>query len=371
MAKRTIIHPGFPKSGTTALQGSLANCIPDLASQGIVFTPQTNNSHHRSAWAVTGFVFGWAGNGGTTYPISIWDKFSKQIRSEKGTSLITSEFFTGAKLDAIKKIKADLGESEYVVVFTIRPFARVLPSRYQQSLKKGLTLTYSEWLERLFDPAAKDVQVIDYAGKVGQWASVFGKENVRLVITDESNPDMLYRRFETATSIKQNTLKPAKNERLNRSLTISEVEILRQVNLMKPDSWKWPKYKEFVRANFVQHLSDSPSKFPGDKKLELPSWADEALAPYAHQQIQSFKDLGIEILGDLDSLYTPSATKVEVPDMSLVPVEIAADIILHLSSFQTLDRASTRKLISEIGVRLANSDKAVVKPLGKIIKKLV
>lgn len=351
MASRIIIHPGFPKSGTTALQASLMQAQADLVSQGLHFNPPWNNAHHRAAWAVSDYVFGWETNGGEKTPIEVWDKLVGEVKAASQAALISSEFLIHTDEQTVQRIRKDLGDAEYKIVFTIRAFAKVLPSRYQQSLKKGRTWTYEDWLRKVFSSDIKKLGLTDYAGTIKIWAKVFGAENVSVLIADESNPENLYRGFESAIGIGAGTLKPAKVKRLNRSLTASEVEILRQVNLRKPKKWKWRQYNAFVRGKFARHLSDHPTKFPDDPKLQLPDWAFEALEPYAKDQIDKLNKLGVSILGDVNVLYAKSRGANSVQAQH-VPAEMAADLVLHLASIQSLEETSTRGLVREVFKRI-------------------
>ena len=51
--KRLIIHPGFHKSGTTALQESFALNRALLREHGILYPRIGTKAHHRVAWALT------------------------------------------------------------------------------------------------------------------------------------------------------------------------------------------------------------------------------------------------------------------------------------------------------------------------------
>lgn len=346
MAKRIFIHPGFPKSGTTALQASLMQAKDELAEQGILFNPPWNNAHHRAAWALTNYTFGWSDKGGETTPTSVWENLVADIKKSSRAALISSEFLIRADSQTVEKVRNDFAGFDCKIVFTLRPFAKVLPSRYQQTLKKGKTWTYDKWLQTILNGEKQNVQLLDYAGVIESWTEVFGPDNVVLIIADETNPDSLYRNFETVVGLKPGTLKPAKIKRLNRSLTASEVEVLRQVNLRKPKKWKWQQYNSFIRGKFIRILSDNPSKFPDDSKLLLPKWASEKLQPYVDSQIAKISDLPIKVFGELQSL--KSESKNELQNTKLIPAEMAADFVLQLASIQSLHETSTKSLVREL-----------------------
>lgn len=350
MGRLVVIHPGFPKSGTTALQASLKQAQQELKAQGYEYNPPWNNAHHRAAWALTKYTFGWSGKGGETTPISVWENLVTEVSKSSKSALISSEFLIRADSQTIKKIKNDFVGADFKIVFTLRPFAKVLPSRYQQTLKKGKTWTYDKWLHTILDGEKSNVQLLDYAGIIESWARVFGPDRVSIIIADETNPDSLYRSFETAVGLNENSLRPAKIKRLNRSLTASEVEVLRQVNLRKPKKWKWKQYNTAIRGKFVRQLSDNPSKFTNDSKLQLPKWAFEKLQPYVDYQLSAIADLPIFVHGDLQSLRSGSNDGPQ--DSRFIPAEMAADFVLQLASIQSLSETSTRGLVREIMTRI-------------------
>lgn len=376
MAEKVIIHVGFPKTGTTALQASLFQAQSDLETQFIIYNPPWNNAHHRAAWSLIEYVFGWNAKGGSSTPKNVWTKFVNQVNSTNGTVLISSEFFIKANSVQINRIKNEINAKNVEIIFTLRPFAKILPSRYQQSLKKGMKWSYEEWLKKVFESesmtpslefATKNPFMVDYAETISLWANTFGLQNVKLVLTDEANPENLYRRFEEATGISKDTLKTAKTKKLNRSLTLSEANILREVNKRRPKKWKWGQYRYFIRGNFVKYLSDNPSKFPNDPKLQLPKSVLPFIETYALDQIQKIKDLGVIILGNPAELHVDNSGNIENLDSGTIPVEMAADLVIHLSSISRLSGTSTRNLIKEVGIRLKRSTKFYIRLVGKII----
>jgi len=375
MADKIFLHVGFPKTGTTALQASLADSSTELLALGFDYSPPWNNAHHRAAWSLVDYVFGWNSKGGSKTPKSVWNKFVKDINKRDGNVLISSEFFIRANIELINKIKNELSAKEYVIVFTLRPFAKILPSRYQQTLKRGMTWTYEQWLEKVFgaeldlemtDFAEPNPELIDYVTIIKNWADVFGKENIKLVLTDETNPDNLYRRFEQALGLPSNLLKIAKAKKLNRSLTASEASILRAVNAQKPKKWKWNQYRYFIRGNFVKYLSDSPSKFPQDPKLQLPNSVLSRIESYSLDQIKRLDNLGISIYGDTSLLHEANSGNESEKNFDQVPVEMVADLVIHLSSVTRFAGTSTKGLVREIGSRLVRSPRFIVRVVGKI-----
>lgn len=225
---KLIIHAGFPKSGTTALQAALRHNTDLLASAGVTYPISKKDAHHNSVAALVGRSVGWASN---KRDLGIWDEFVSSIKHNNSEiTLISSEFFTAAGKEQIKKIKKDFKNYEFEIIFTIRELEKIIPSFYQQSLKKGSTLTYPQWISEKFLTPSGELRsipkIINHASVLARWASIFGDENITLVIGDSHNPDALFTNFESAIQIPK--LIPIETRGLNRSLTVRECEILRR-----------------------------------------------------------------------------------------------------------------------------------------------
>ena len=107
--KRLVIHPGFHKSGTTALQESLAKSRQTLRGMGVLYPSIGTKTHHRAVWALEGRVWGWKKRGGERTSTKVWENLVKRIDSAKeGTVVISSEFFSELDGEKIRSIRHDL-----------------------------------------------------------------------------------------------------------------------------------------------------------------------------------------------------------------------------------------------------------------------
>ena len=81
MTKRIVIHAGFFKTGTTALQSSLAANREKLLQNGVLYPALSSGNadrstgQHRAAWAIKGRHWGWEGQGGNETPIKVAPRF--------------------------------------------------------------------------------------------------------------------------------------------------------------------------------------------------------------------------------------------------------------------------------------------------------
>ena len=90
-----LLHVGFHKTGTTALQSAFAAARPKLEAAGVRY-PGNRNSHHRAAMAATNRTWGWGAQGGRRPRMHYWDDVVAESREHPGRVCISSEAFSGA-----------------------------------------------------------------------------------------------------------------------------------------------------------------------------------------------------------------------------------------------------------------------------------
>lgn len=141
--KKLIIHPGFHKTGTTALQQALSEVRDELLDPEFVYPHTAGNAHHRAARSVIDKTWGWKNRGGrSTDPIE-WKKLERKLGSDKDTAIISSEFFSEADQTQLVNLAKRLDGIDLQVIFTWRPLPFMLASSYQQYLKYGLKKSYT------------------------------------------------------------------------------------------------------------------------------------------------------------------------------------------------------------------------------------
>ena len=75
---------------------------------------------------------------GRVPPIAAWERLLGEIRAaNEPRVMISSEFLAGAEPETVKRIVADLDPQRIHVVATLRPLASLLPSQWQQDVRRG------------------------------------------------------------------------------------------------------------------------------------------------------------------------------------------------------------------------------------------
>ena len=306
--KRLIIHPGFHKSGTTALQESFALNRPLLRENGIFYPPIGSKAHHRVAWALTQRPWGWNRRGGERTPEKYWDRMASRINGAKEeTVILSSEFFSEIDGERIRKIRSEIKGRDIQILFTLRPLAKLLPSSYQQYLKYGITIEYEDWLYAILDkPGESKVSPTFWKrhshGKVvARWVDIFGKSNVTLLIVNEAQPTFLFDEINKFLNLPTGSLNAAPSGS-NRSLTMEEISLLLELNRQFPKERVWDEYEVFVRAGYIRHLTDHVPPAADKARLLTPQWAVDKANELGKVIQKELLGTGVKIIGDVDSL---------------------------------------------------------------------
>lgn len=307
MKNSVFLHIGVPKTGTTALQAALANNRKELVKQNVRYPSQWRNAHHRAAWAITERTWGWKGRGGTTTSMGYWNKLVKETKTSKDI-ILSSEFFCEANNKQSEKIVNDLGLDRLQVVITLRPFGKLLPSAWQQYLKYGVKLTYPQWLEAILNQPRESAPTPtfwmrhDHPALLNKWLKLVGPERINLVVVDDSDHNFIYQAFENLLNLTPQTLQKKQDKVSNRSMTLAEAELLRQINLAQSENSTWDKYESFVRRSFMHEILNSPILETAPVKLTTPYWAAEKANQIAKGYFEEISKMNLKIIGDLNQL---------------------------------------------------------------------
>lgn len=365
--KKLILHVGFHKSGTTALQESFYVQRKDLLSQGISYPTTGRRAHHRAVWALAGKRWGWKERGGETTPYRVWTKIASQInRSKVETVVLSSEFFSEITTEKIRQIQKDIKTRDVKVLFTLRPLAKLLGSSYQQYLKYGTKQDYSTWLHSVLDEPGKSKinptfwKRHMHSEVVARWAEVFGSGNVSVILVDEQKPELLFDSINDYLGLPKGILK-SQPSGSNRSLSMEEITLLLELNRKFPEDRTWPEYLTFVRNGYVRELTDKVPAQAGKDKLPTPAWAVEAGNKLASVSKAKLQELNIKVYGDLESLDKAKVLEGEPSYPDSIDIETVALAMLAFDAksvgkypFDWLKEALVRKV--KKALRLIKSD---------------
>jgi hypothetical protein len=137
---------------------------------------------------------------------------------------------------------------------------------------------------------------------VERWVSVVGRKNLTVVVVDDNRPDMLLRTFERFLGLPDGLLVPERG-RLNRSLSLAEVELIRQLNIAFVErGWSPAAFKRFVRLGVTQRLQTERVPEPDEAAIVTPRWALARAAEIGAAAGKRIEGTGVRVIGDLSVL---------------------------------------------------------------------
>jgi hypothetical protein len=352
MARRLLVHAGFHKTGTTALQSSLFAVRNQLKQEGFFYPSIGGKAHHKAIYSLMEKGWGWEDRGGNPPNLKVWPRFARSIRNFKKSSIISSEFLCELSETQIKKFKAALEIEETTIYFTLRPLLKIVPSAYQQHLKIGIRSDYEKWLHSILDvPGQSSITPSfwvrhQHAKVLKKWINVYGKERVKLIIVDESNPNFMYETFNREWGLSKNLLKAQEGEDSNRSLTLDEIALLRRVNRKFPKRRSWHDYETFIRQGAFKYLTNKVKPSSDAARLLTPQWAVEKIQEISKESVAEIKKFGIEIIGDIDKFELASIPTGVSQEPEQIPVDLAAKALIALD-LRVVNTFPTRWMIRQ------------------------
>ncbi|MER6623625.1 hypothetical protein [Streptomyces sp. NPDC000931] len=359
-----LLHIGPHKTGTTAVQGALFAAKEEMARHGVDFPAHSRHPIE----AVLAACARPAMMGDTVPTEKHWQRLLDQVAATgRRTSVISSEFFADAEDGAtIARIVEQLGGDRVHVLVTLRPLARIMPSQWQQYVQNGLRLGYEPWLEHMLRRAPYDRPTPSFWRRhrhdrlVERWVGATGPDRVTVVVVDDRDRDALMRTFEALLGLPGGLLQPVP-ETANRSLTLAETEMLRNLNKeFRGNALPEELYSRLVRHGAIAHMKNACSPTPQDVKIRTPQWALEAAAGIGAETAARIGSLGVRILGDPESLSRVPASGGQPGEPRLAP-EVAAQALFGMLTTvaatngtdkgRTVHRTSSKELVKVLGHR--------------------
>ncbi|WP_416979060.1 hypothetical protein [Streptomyces sp. T028] len=297
-----LLHIGPHKTGTTSIQGALFGAKEKLPEYGVEF-PFTSRHPMQGVLAVCsrgGMI------GDTTPTERHWEQLLEQVEATgRKTSVISSEFFADAPDDAtIERVVEQLGGERVHVLVTLRPLAKIMPSQWQQYVQNGLRMGYEDWLEHMLRKAPYEKPNPSFWRRhrhdrlVERWVRVVGADRVTVVVVDDRDREGLMRTFEALLGLPSQLLQPVPDT-ANRSLTLAETEMLRNLNKeFRGNGLPDELYSKLIRNGAVMHMKNACSPTSQDVKISTPSWAVEAAAGIGAEMAERITGMGVRVLGD-------------------------------------------------------------------------
>ncbi|NJD29468.1 MAG: hypothetical protein FIA92_14385 [Chloroflexi bacterium] len=324
-----LVHIGPHKTGTTALQGAFHLARTQAKEQGVQYAGYGRHSASQ-VLAVIGRPSPWSDDRKPP-DIRTWQRLAAEVRGARAQRVVlSSEYFSEADSDTIRRVVRDLGGEPIHIAVTLRPIARILPSQWQQYVQNRLTEEFDVWLRKLLTQPRGKVSPNfwrrhQHDALIRRWADVVGAENVTAVILDEKDHDFVLRVFEELVGLTSGTLQfdPAL---VNRSLTLPEIEMVRAFNaIYKAEKMPVPLYTRVLRRGAAA-LMERRKPAPDEAKVDLPPWSLEPVGQLAREIVDGIAASGVRVVGDLESLTRVSTRREEGSAPYVIKPDVAASL---------------------------------------------
>ena len=376
--KTVIIHAGFHKTGTTALQHSLQASTEPLKAAGYRYPiVDQGTSQSGSVLALADRGWGWQARGSKVIPKKVWTKLVKQTLAGNDNVILSSEFFSELDENQVQQVKTAFTGQNVQIVFTMRALDKLFPSTYQQSLKSGSSYSYEAWLERTVTDYFGDQKTgfwkrNRHAHVISRWMQIFGAANVTIITADESNPELLFDRFSEYLKLPVGSLKPVAESGLNRSLLLDEIYLLRAINKNVPKSRNWNAYMTFIRRGTFEQITATPApKVTAPLKLRTPKAYAKKIEQIAALEMAELKALDLRVLGDIRDLEVGTAPVGANAEVTEIAIEKVAAVIASYD-FGLLKLISPRSMLKNWLPYFENRlPKAIYKSIAALTRKIL
>lgn len=294
-----LLHIGPPKTGTTAIQQAFHAARAKLPEYGVRYAGRGS----RPRDAVHALL-----SDGRRAPLKAWNALAAEVAGAGDMRVcISNEQFAGADARAAARAVAELGGPQVHVVMSVRPIAALLPSQWQQRVRRSFQMIgYDDWLREVLEGEPGQPHhdhfwsLHDLPRQLERWGSAAAPERVTVLVPDESDREFLPRIFEGLLGLPEGLL-VAPADRSNRSLDLAEAELLRSLDAMAAEQG-WPKarYVAEIKEPISKRVRSLPRQttYP----ILLPAWARDRVVELEHLRADTLRASAVRIIGEPDSL---------------------------------------------------------------------
>ena len=322
---------GLPKTGTTYLQGLLAENRDRLREAGVLYPFVRPGGMFHGAVDVRGSheKFGLDAD----LVAGTWAELCARARAFEGTTLLGHEVLGGATPEQVAAALDPLAGLEVHVVVTARDLGRQSTAHWQEEVKLGDARSFAD-LEReeLRADTGRDAgpdaggrrprfwHAQDAADALRRWTSAgLPLERAHLVVVPPPGApaDELWRRFAEAAGIDAGVLDPTSAPAANPSLGVAEVALLRAVNRELAGRLPAGEYHRLVKRGWAEtELAGS-----GGRRPRTPSRLADVLGAATDRWVEEVRAGGYAVHGRLEELAPVLAGPDEPDPDELLPGE--------------------------------------------------
>ena len=376
MSDKVLLHVGTPKTGTSYLQDVLFRNRPTLLSHGITYPAERFDAHFLAALDLMQMPWG----GLQAEAIGAWDRLAAAVRAAPGTSIVSHEILATASRSQVRRALESVGHgdgAEVHVILSVRDLVRQIPAEWQENVKHRATLGYADFLARIQDPERASrigswfwgVQEIPEI--LDRWGDDLPPEHIHLVtVPPPGAPDLLWKRFSTAFGLDGIEL-DLEAERVNPSLGVPEIALLRRINRRANRDLHPPDYRPLVRELLAHQTLSQRTHSP---RLALPPAIHPWVQELSESWVGEIRRRSYDVVGELgDLIGAPPVTEYADPDH---PIErqvanAGVDAIKALLLENARLRREEERLHGELGEAHRALERSYLRPTYRLREKVV
>jgi len=305
------------KSGTTFIQDTLKRNREGLAEQGFLFP----GSRWREQVLGVLDVLDQQRHGAVVdgAPGS-WDRLLEEMAAFEGTAIISMEFLAASPREKIEKVVHSLAPARVQVVVTLRDLGRNLPAMWQEGLKNGATLDWTDYLDQVrsgdtAEPgfARQFWRRMAYPSICRRWSEVVGPEHMALITVPHPGAPwtVLWQRFCSVTGLDARRLPPSPPG--NASISAPSALVLRRLNERLRDDGVPLPYPDVVKHSLAKRGMAERKEVEAPIGFQVPDW----LSRRAAKQIAQFRELDLPVVGDLEELRPVTTRGVDLTEVTV------------------------------------------------------
>jgi hypothetical protein len=292
------------------------------------------------------------------------------IRQWDGDRVIVSHELLGtASSRQAQRLVRSLSPSDVHVVLTVRDYARLLPSVWQQEIRKGRTWTWEEFRDAVQDPEQGPATAgvafwlrFDAERILRIWGEVIAPSNIHVVIVPlpDAAPDALLTRFAQATGVDSRALAGVQPD-ANTTIGLAETEVLRRLNVALDGSLNEREYTRVVGKGVVPALQEREASSRAALPADQQAWA----AAKSEELVRFLQSHPCQVVGDLADL-TPPAREAgqdadDLTDADLVePMQVALVAVSQAyAKYWSNNRGREETVSADVSTRAASRARAL------------
>jgi hypothetical protein len=340
-----LVHIGPYKTGTTAIQAAFHLARKRALAQGVQYAGY-GRQPMTAVMAGIGKPSPWAANR-TPPNRAVRRQLVGEIRGSNARQVVlSSESFSDAEPDAIRRVVEELGGDQVRIAVTLRPLGKVIPSQWQQYVQNRLVEPFDTWLDALLNkPRGTVTPTFWFRHRhdelIKRWADIVGPERITAIVLDDRDHGLAYRAFEELTGLSAGTLVPDP-QLSNRSMTLAEIEVIRAFNIAYKEAALPPVLYQRVMRTGAAQLMERRTPAPSEGKVELPPWAVEPVAAISEEIVAGIAETGVRVVGDLGSLTRVSTTRTDAEPVVHVSPDVAAAAAMGILLASGLARGTAK-----------------------------